>query len=290
MNIEIQPTRLTLEGKDFWRFADGTLLPVVSGGDGPTDPPAPEGDVLVLPPNEPEPTPTPTPEPTMAGPGGKTFSQDDIERARQEEKDKLYARLQGQEEELRKFREAQEAQAAAAADAQAKAEEAARKAAEEEMSAKELLEKRQQEWDQRFAQMEQRAAAAEAVIEQERAFQALQQYRAQRLEEEAENILPELLDLVTGTTQEEVEASLSAMKTRTANILGNVAAAQQQQRQQARGVPVTAPPVGPMDNNPEYETVTADDIRNMDMATYMKNRDRLLGAASQRTQNRGLYG
>lgn len=260
------------------------------------DPPPPDGDVLVLPPettDPPQPQPTPpvvTDPPSPPAPTGKTFGPEDIERARQEEKDKLYARLEAQEAELKKLREAEEAKVRAAQEAQTKAEAEAKAKAEEEMSAKQLLEQRQAEWEQRFAAVEQRASQAEAVLERERQYQALQNYRTTRLEQEAEHILPELVDLVTGMSEQEVEDSLSAMKARTANILSNVAAATQQQRQQQRGVPVTAPPVGPMDTDPTQQTVTADDIRNMDMATYSKNRERLLGAASQRTSDRGLYG
>lgn len=39
---DVSPTRITLAGQDWWRFLDGTLLPVISGGDGdppPDDPP-----------------------------------------------------------------------------------------------------------------------------------------------------------------------------------------------------------------------------------------------------------
>lgn len=55
--------RTERDGRSYWRFDDGTMLPVVSGGDGPTaDPPAP-----VVP---------PAPE----TPAGRTFSQDEVTR------------------------------------------------------------------------------------------------------------------------------------------------------------------------------------------------------------------
>jgi hypothetical protein len=49
--------RIHVEGKPFWRFADGTVLPVVAGGSDvpPANPPAPP---------PPPPTPAPTPPPT----------------------------------------------------------------------------------------------------------------------------------------------------------------------------------------------------------------------------------
>lgn len=51
---QIAPTRILVAGRPMWRFADGTLLPVVSGGDGATDPPPP-------PPSDPPPPPPPPP-------------------------------------------------------------------------------------------------------------------------------------------------------------------------------------------------------------------------------------
>ena|SRR5687767_11012025 len=158
------------------------------------------------------------------------------------------------------------------------------------MSAKELFTQKEQEWEQRFSAMEADRERQNALLEAERRFASLADYRQRRIAEEADNILPELRDLVTGNSEDEVEASLTGLRERTERILGNVTGAMQAQRQQQRGVPVTNPPVGPMDNDPAYEQVSADDIRNMDMTTYAKNRDRLLGAATSKVSNRGLYG
>lgn len=38
--LDIEPTRVTIDGRSHWRWPDGTTRPVVSGGDGPDDPPA----------------------------------------------------------------------------------------------------------------------------------------------------------------------------------------------------------------------------------------------------------
>lgn len=250
----------------------------------PAAPPVVE-DALVVPaaPKTEEP---PAPKPAPA----KTFTVEDIEKARQEEKDKLYKSLEETRAELAQMRQEREAREKAAADAQAAAEEAARKAAEEEMSAKDLIAQKEAEWNQRFASMQADQERNAALLEQERRFSQLQSYIARRAAEEADSILPELLDEITGSTEEEVENTINRMKAKSEAILANVVQAQRSQRQGMRGAPVTAPPVGPMDNNTEYETVTADDLRNMDMATYAKNRDRLLGAAGARVQNKGLYG
>jgi len=44
----------------------------------------------------------------------------------------------------------------------------------------------------------------------------------------------------------------------------------------------TAPPVGPMETQTEYQTLTAEDIRNMPMEQYAKMRDRLMNAVPRR--------
>lgn len=259
----------------------------------PPTPPEGGGDTLILPPEATPPAPTgdavdtPTPPPA---PAGRTFTAEDIERARREEKDKVYKTLEDTKTELEALRKEREDRQKREADAQRQAEEAAKKAAEDEMSAKELIEQKEREWQARFDQEAAERQRMEATLEMERRYSALQEYRAVRLAEEGDEIVPELRDMVTGNSEEEIEQSLSDLKDRSARILGNVLAAQQQQRAGMRGVPVTAPPVGPMDNEPGYEQVTADDIRNMDMATYSKNRQRLLGAAGSRIQERGLYG
>jgi hypothetical protein len=45
-----------------------------------------------------------------------------------------------------------------------------------------------------------------------------------------------------------------------------------------------------MENEMSHQTLTNEDLQNMDMATYAKNRDRILGSLNSRTQDRGLYG
>lgn len=196
-----------------------------------------------------------------------------------------------QEREERERRE-QEAIAAAAA-----AEEEKRQA---ELSYAERLAELQQQQDARFQSMEEQLRQRDAVLEKERRFTELMQYRSAALENEnnpegpgrglGPQILPHLRDFVTGNNEAEIDASVSALAERSTLILQEVAQAQGVQRQQARGVGVTAPPVGPLDNNSGYETVSAADIDAMDMNTYAANRSRLLGAASQSQQGRGMFG
>jgi hypothetical protein len=117
----------------------------------------------------------------------------------------------------------------------------------------------------------------------------VQYYRRDRIDQESEFILPELRDLITGDTVQAVDASIEVMKARSEQIFANMAAANQQLPpfQQPRGAAPTAPPVGPMEQMPSYESLTPDDIRGMDMETYKKYRGQLLQATSpQRRQQR----
>lgn len=257
-----------------------------------TEPPKEDPGPPGVPVPKPEETPPPPPKeetpPPKEDKSGKTFTAEDIAKARKEEKDKLYSRIESMDEELKKMREEREQREKAAKDEEKRKADEAKKKAEEEMSAKELLAQQQQEWEQKFQTLQQERERDRAIIEQERQFAAVMDYRANRMAEEAENILPELIDLVAGNTQEEIEASIARLRERTEKIVGNVQAAQQQARREMPGTKVTAPPTGPVENQPGYETLSADDIRNMDMATYAKRRESLLGAASQ-NRNKGLF-
>ncbi len=269
-----------------------------------TQPAAPEtdptGQTVTLPPAPPRPAPQP-----------QTLTMEEvnqrIEAAREQEKAKLYERL----EEERKAREAIEARIAAfdtdlatRQQAEEDARAAAAAAAEEkrlaELSFGEKLAETEQRFGAQLTDLQSQLQQRDVILEKERQFNELMQYRNEALNNSdredgpgrglGPQILPELRDLVRGNTREEIEASVSALAERSASILGNVVAQTQAVRQGARGVGVTAPPVGPMDNNSGHQTVTAEDIRDMDMATYAANRGRLLGAASQQQRDRGMFG
>lgn len=226
----------------------------------------------------------------QAAPAAKTFTQEDIERIRKEEKDKLYKSIEDMKAQVSNLTKEREEREAALKKQQEQAEAEAKKKAEEEMSAKELLEQQRQEYEARFAQIEADRQRSEALLEREREFSQIQEYRTQRLAAEAENIMPELRDYVTGLTQEEIDASIALAIEKTNAVVTNLRQAQQQQRQQAKGASITSPPTGPIEDTQQgYETMSADDIRGMDMATYAKNRDRLMKAASN-NRNRGLFG
>ncbi len=102
--------------------------------------------------------------------------------------------------------------------------------------------------------------------------------------------MPELRDLVAlGPNREDIDASIALLVERTARIVEQTRAAALGQRAAMPGVGVTQPPAGPLEMHSEQSQFSAEDIRNMDMATYLKNRDKLIGGAASSSRNRGLF-
>lgn len=221
----------------------------------------------------------------------KYFTEDDLARVRKEEKDKLYPRLEQVQSELEELRKEREARQKAEEEAEKqKAEEAANKE-REELDAKELLTRAEQEWQERFNQLQQEREEERALLEKEREFSQLQEYKQQKLSEAEDAIMPELRDLVQGNTPEEIDNAIANMQERTARILEQARTFAQQQRQQMPGVRPTAPGIGPVEENDSaQQTVSPEQIKNMNMQDYAKYRDKLLGAAKERVSQKGLYG
>ncbi len=213
------------------------------------------------------------------------YTDEDLARVRQEEKEKLYGRLNQMDEQLKSINSEREAaEAAAKAEAEAAKAEAKRKE-EEQMEVRDLLARKEQEWQERLTQVEGRYEQDRAVFEAERRFQALEQYRNDVVAQNSEYIMPELRDLISGSDESAIDASVEQMKQRTAAIMSQVAGNVQQQRQDMRGSAPTAPPVGPMEQMQQYESITPQDIASMDMETYKQHRQSLLQAASRGFNN-----
>ena len=223
------------------------------------------------------------------------YSADDIAKAREQEKAKLYPQMEKMKEELASLKKAREEQAAKEAERETRiAEEAARQEAlkreqeESELSAKELLAKKEQEFNSQLENERLERERAFALLEQERRFQELMNYRQDRLEQERDNIVPELIDLIQGNTPDEIESSIATLKEKSSSILQSAQAAMQNAKQQMAGTRITAPASGPLDNDSSQQSLTPDSIRDMSMADYAKQRAKLLGgAASNRGQ--GLF-
>lgn len=224
----------------------------------------------------------------------KYFSEEDVQKIRQQEKDKLYKRIEEADTRVKSMEDQLSLLSSEREKAIKDAEERAKKEAEllrmreiEELSAKDLLAKREDEFNQRlnqvenewstkFMELEKQRQAQEAMLEKERYLQQLETYRQRRIQAEQDTIIPELRDLITGNTEEEIENSIAVLRDRSTAIIESI---QQANAPRIKGAPVTAPPVGPLDNQMEYQTVTADDIRNMPMDQYVKMREKLLSAS-----------
>lgn len=227
-------------------------------------------------------------------PGAK-YTTEDIAKARAQEKAKLYPQLEKTQEELAAVKKILEEQQAKEAERAAKRAERAAAVAEEkkkqeedEMSFKQLLSNKEQEWAAKLETERLQREQAFALLDREREFQELSAYRQQRLEQERDAIIPELIDLISGNNKDEIEASINGLKDRSSKIFESVAQVAQQSRKEMVGTRITSPASGPLDNNSDSLSLTPDNIANMSMADYAKNRSKLLGGNNNRGQ--GLFG
>jgi hypothetical protein len=232
-------------------------------------------------------------ETTMSVP---SYTADDIAKAREQEKAKLYPQLEKMKEELSSLKKEREETASREAERQTRiAEEEGRAAQlkkeqeENELSFKDLLKKKEQEFQSQLENERLERERAIALLEQERKFQELMNYRQARLEQERETIIPELIDLIEGDSQDAVEQSIATLKEKSARILDSAQQAMQSARAQMAGPRVTAPAAGPLDNDSSQQTLTPDSIRDMSLADYSKQRAKLLGNAAN-NRGQGLFG
>lgn len=223
------------------------------------------------------------------------YTSDDIEKARAQEKAKLYPQVEKLQEELALLRQREQERQAKEDERKAnraarEAEQAALKKAQEEaeLDAKSLLLKKEQEWAAKLEAQRADTEKAFALLEREREFQELQQYRSQRLDAERENIIPELIDMIAGDSKDDIEQSILKLKEKSAQIFDSVNAVAQQSRKEMVGTKITMPASGPLDNDSDSLSYSTTDISKMSMADYAKNRSRLLGSSNNSGQ--GLFG
>ena len=225
-----------------------------------------------------------------------SYTADDLAKAREQEKAKVYPQLEKMKAELAALKKKAEEDAARQAEKESKraakkAEEEAKqkKKTEEELSVKELLAKKEQEFQAQLENERLEREKAFALLEKERQFAELMNYRGQRLEQERDSIVPELIDLIQGNSKDEIEQSISLLKEKSSSILASAQAAMQSAKQQMAGTRITAPASGPLDNDSEQNSYTPDSVRDMSMADYAKQRAKLLGAAGS-NRGQGLFG
>jgi hypothetical protein len=94
--------------------------------------------------------------------------------------------------------------------------------------------------------------------------------------------MPELMDLITGSTEAEIDASIALVQAKSSAIVQSI----QQNlptKQTLRGIsPVGGVPSGPLENITEQQTLTAEDIKSMSMEQWAAIRDRVLPQTSPR--------
>jgi len=270
-----------------WVFDNGKRLPVVSGG----DPTAVPGSAVTI--NVPAAAQEGDPaKPAETTPTGKTFSTEEVEAIRRQEKDKVYGKVEKLEQQINIFNEEREAQLALAAEAAQKEEDERKAREQDEMSARELLTAKedefdqrlntaQEEWEKKFLTLQEQSDAQRTLLETERKFQELESFKNRRIAEAQDELMPELLDFIQGNTEEEIETSISAVAARTSAIVENMQAALPAPIERPRGIqPTGQTPTGPLEANTEQQTFTAADLASMDMTTYAANREKLIAAAS----------
>lgn len=223
------------------------------------------------------------------------YTAEDIAKARQQEKSKVYKTVENLQEELavlrqkeaeREAKEAERKAARAAREAEAAAER--KKQEEAELEVRDLLSKKEQEWQSQLEAERLEREKAFALLQRERDFQELSAYRQQRLEAVRNDIVPELIDLVSGNDKDEIEKSIEDLKTRSSKIFDSVAQVAQQSRKEMVGTRVTVPSSGPLDNDSASNPYSPNDIANMSMEDYAKQRSKLLGNTNRGGQ--GLFG
>ena len=224
---------------------------------------------------------------------GKSYSEDEVRKIREDvttrEKNKLYDTIESLKSKVSTLETEREERVSEVEKARLAAEEEAKKKAEAEMDVRQLLETKEKEWADKLEQERRDRQQAIVLLEKERQLAELTEYRSARLTQEHENILPELLDLVTGNSPEEIEQSITGLKERSSRILDSAQQAMQSARREMTGSRITAPASGPLDTNSDQQQFTAEDISAMSVTEYAKYRSRLLGRSAG-DRNKGIFG
>ena len=223
----------------------------------------------------------------------KFYTEEDLAKVRTQEKDKLYPVVEQLKSEVAALKKDKDEKAARkAAESEAKATEKAENDKAKmiaDLDAKDLIKLTTDELREQLERERSERERAFALLEQERTYAELQNYKQNLIEQERENIIPELVDLVAGNTPDEVSASLESLKARSAKILESAQAAMQNARKEMRGTSATLPAAGPLETNMDSRQFTAQDIAAMSMNDYAKVRDKLMSDAA-RGKSRGLLG
>ena len=215
----------------------------------------------------------------------KTYTEEDLKRVREQEKNKLYDTIESLKGEVTLLAKDREERLSEAEKARVALEEEARKKAEAEMDTRQLLELKEKEWQSQLEEVKKENARNLALVERERQYAALTEYRNRRVQEEQDNIIPELVDLISGNTPEEIEQSITGLRDRSSKILDSASQAMQSARKEMTGTRPTLPPT--MENNSDQQQFSAEQIAAMSVSEYAKVRDRL---GMGRGADKGIFG
>ena len=216
----------------------------------------------------------------------KSYTEDDLKRVREQEKSKLYPQIDSLKEELNLLKKEREERVAVAEAAKIEAEAEAKRKAESEMDTRTLLEQKEKEWESKLEAERLERERAFLLLERERQYAELTNYRTRRLEEERENIIPELVDLISGNTPEEIEQSIAGLRDRSSKIIESAQQANQTSRREMTGTKPTLPPT--MENNSDQQQFSADQLAAMSVTEYAKVRSKLLPGVG--SNDRGIFG
>ena len=219
----------------------------------------------------------------------KFYTEEDLARVRSQEKDKLYPQIDKLKEELDTLKRDRDAEIAAKAAEEAERIAERKRQEEDELGVRDLLKVKEQEFAEQLDRERQERERAFALLEREKSFAELQNYRTSRLDQERENIIPELVDLIAGNTPEEIEESIQGLKERSSRILDSAQQAMQAARRDMTGTRVTTPAAGPLDIETGTKQFTAEDISGMSLNDYAKYRNQLLSPNAQ-GRSKGLFG
>jgi DNA repair exonuclease SbcCD ATPase subunit len=209
------------------------------------------------------------------------FTEADLERARQQEKDKLYERLERTTAQMNEFKSTvdslmadKKARDDELTKQQQAAEAEAKRLRDEKLSVQELLERQQTDFQTQQEKLQADWDRKLATMEMENKYQALKAYIQRRINEEinATTIIPDLAEYITGDNEEQVEASIKKAQEKTAAIV-NAAMGSNPAPSFPMGTSPTGAPFSPLDNlSPANRQLTREQIANMSMRDYAEYR------------------
>lgn len=232
---------------------------------------------------------------------GLIFTADEVENIRKEEKTKLYPEIEAEKQrtsalssQLEQYEKERTEAARLAAEQQHQEAEARRLREEQELSAHELILRKEDEfnqklsaaeteWNTRLTALQQQADADRAALAMEARYQELQTYKNRRLAEHQDTIVPNLITVLEaahafGSTEEEIDRSISTLVTESSAILESIQ--QSMPTQRVRGIPTTGGMTsGPLEQQ-QQQTITDTDIKNMSMKDWQQHREKILASTN----------